>query len=535
MKLNTLYYLKIAKSHIKKWHIFAVSIFLFVFFDGILLLNNFQNVVPIVGLRFEGENVSFLGMTKLEKIIVEKATVNNRPLTFSYKDKKISVYPSDVGYSVNSSFMVNKSLLVGRQGNIFQKLITQTRAMFGLEDIKLSGNISRALLTLELLQIKDQISHDPIPIHPDFASDMLKTIPAKSGIQIDLGKLRALIVKNISHPPQKPISLPVGEITPIFHAENELAPLREQAFSLTQSSISISSGGQIFTLTPKDLKAILVVVERPNPNNPKKTRLVLRLEDRLLNQQLGIFAAKVETLTHSEFDDHDARAAIYAQFYSGKHETAIIPTGQTLRAKNVLGVQNKPGPKTAYLTFDDGPNTIYHPLILDILKQYNAHATFFLVGQNINSAHDPAIRTLTDGHLVGNHSLTHSFLPNFSSPFIFNELDKTDNILKSINGNNTVLFFRPPYGGINTYVVSNAHKLGLRVFLWDVDPRDWSEPSTDDLVQRVVGATHDGSDILLHSNHLATVRALPRIIENLRSQGYTFKTLDAYPRPEQLW
>lgn len=516
-------------------YFYAVLIFLFVLFDIILLVDNFQNTLPIVGLKFEGKNISFLGKTALEKIVAEKASFNNRPLMLSYGDKTFTVYPSDIGYKINPSFTTNKILLSGRQGNTLQKLITQVKALFGIENMQLSGNVSQTLLTLQILRIKDQINHNPIPIHPDFVSDMTKTVPAQPGAQIDTKQLAALIVKNISLPPLEPITLPVNKINPFFHAENELAPLREQATRLTQSSVSIASGGQVFTLTPEDLKVMLMVVERPNPNNPKKTRLSLRLDDKLLNQKLGIFAAKIEMFTRAEFDDDDARTAIYAQFYSGKHKTKIIPTGGTLRAKNVLGIQDKPGPKTAYLTFDDGPNTIYHPLILDILKQYNARATFFLIGQNIPSARDAAVRTFTDGHILGNHSLTHSFLPNFSSSFIFNELEKTDNILQSINGNKPVVFFRPPYGGLNSYVTSDAHNLGLRVFLWDVDPRDWSEPSIDDLVGRVVNATHDGSNIVMHSNHLATVRALPRIIETLQSQGYTFKTLNMYPRQEQLW
>ncbi len=79
---------------------------------------------------------------------------------------------------------------------------------------------------------------------------------------------------------------------------------------------------------------------------------------------------------------------------------------------------------------------------------------------------------------------------------------------------------------MNTYVITDAQNLGLKMYLWDVDPRDWSEPETDDLVNRVVNNTFDGADILLHSNHLATVKALPKIIEKLQAQEYTFKTLN---------
>ncbi len=528
-------YFLVLKRKIKKWHLLTITIVLFILFDLILSVNNLQNKTPIIGLKFEGTNLSFMTKDKLNKLVAEKAALNNNHLVLTYGEKTFTIKPSDVGYSANSGYIVNKLLLTGREENLLQKLVIQTKALLGLQNTRLSGTVSRGLLTLTVLEIKDQINHDPTPIHPDFSRDLAKTIEAQPGIRVNTQKLAGLIVKNIDAPPSEPITIPVDTITPKKHDVSELTPIREQTKKLTQSPISISSGGQIFTLTVQELKDLLILVERPDPTNAKKTRLVLRLNDTLLNQKLGVFAAKVETLTHAEFDDHDARVAIYAQFYSGNHQNQVVPTGGSLLFNKVLGDKTVPGSKIAFLTFDDGPNTIYHPLILDILKQYNVPTTFFLVGQNIFSANGVATRTLNEGHLVGNHSFSHSFLPNYSSAFILSELQKTDNVLQSINGNVPVSFFRPPYGGINSVVTKDAHDLGLRIFLWDVDPRDWSEPPVDELVQRVVNATRNGSNVLLHSNHLVTVRALPRIIETLQSEGYTFKRLDAYPKAEELW
>lgn len=202
-----------------------------------------------------------------------------------------------------------------------------------------------------------------------------------------------------------------------------------------------------------------------------------------------------------------------------------IPTGKNLAKAKVLGAETQTGPKIAYLTFDDGPNSIYHPMILDILKAENVKATFFLVGQNAQKDAQVAKRTLSEGHNIGDHSNTHTFLPNLPPTAILKELQITNEILKPINNNQEISLFRPPYGGVNFYVKKYTDDLKMKLYLWDVDPRDWSEPPTDELVRRVVTATNNGSDILLHSNHLATVKALPKIIETLRSQGYTFEKL----------
>jgi len=147
-----------------------------------------------------------------------------------------------------------------------------------------------------------------------------------------------------------------------------------------------------------------------------------------------------------------------------------------------------------------------------------------MVGQNSKKYEDITKRTIAEGHAIGDHSLTHAFLPKLSTEAIFKEIKETKSILTLIN-NSDVYLFRPPYGGINKEVSADVANLHLRMYLWDVDPRDWSEPSVDELINRVLSHAHNGSDILMHSNHLVTVKALPKIIEGLQSQGYSFKIL----------
>lgn len=489
-----------------------------------LTFDNVQNTRAIIGLNVNGKDITGRDRAQVVSVLKKEIVKNNRPLTLRYQDKVFDIKPEELSSTIDVDAVANQLMEVGRRGTILQKITEQQQSLFGFKNIALSKNISQTALTLKFLDLQDQINSDAMPAMPDFKGNMQKTLPAHDGVRVNTSKLTIRIMDTLFHPPQKPVPIPILKTFPAPHTDDELVPIRAQAREASQSPISIESGGLVFTLTPADIRNLLTVVERPSTTDPKKIVLQLRLDEKMLNKKLGIFAAQVEEITHAEFDDHDARVAIYAQLYAKNRRLVTIPTGKNVQKRNVLGETTPTGPKIAYLTFDDGPNSIYHPLILDILKRYNVKATFFLVGQNTQRDGDIAARTVAEGHIIGNHSLTHAFLPKLSPSAIYNELSATDTILTPMYHQNIQLF-RPPYGGVNVAVKQNADTLGLKLLLWDVDPRDWSEPATDELVRRVVNATTDRADILLHSNHLATVRALPKIIETLTSQGYTFETL----------
>lgn len=510
--------------HSKKIKISLIIIVVILLVWNIFLgINNLQTKTVILGLKLNNKPLSFLNRQQIEQVIKKELEQNQNNLKFELKGQIFEVKKEEIGAKANPTVLTNKLLSEGRTGNFLRKISEQTEALLGQKEVKITGDISQSLLTLKIVEIQNQVNKDAAPIRPDFTGDLSKTLPAQDGIKVNVNKLTLLIADNIFSPPTEAIPLPVIK-TFTTHKAEELIPIRKQVPKLIKQPLSIASGGLVFTLNTEDLKNLLTVVERPDPKDPRKLSLNLRLDENKLNKKLGEFAEKVENITRAEFDDHDARVAVYSQFYSGKRKLVQIPTGRNLQNPKVLGVQST-GPKVAYLTFDDGPNSIYHPMILDILKSYNIKATFFLVGQNAQRDSGIAKRTFGEGHIVGNHSLTHSFLPNLASSAIFKELQATDDILKPFNGSLDISFFRPPYGGVNLAVKQTSENLHLKMFLWDVDPRDWSEPETGELVNRVVSNTFPGADILMHSNHLATVKALPKIIEALRSQGYTFDAL----------
>ena len=180
----------------------------------------------------------------------------------------------------------------------------------------------------------------------------------------------------------------------------------------------------------------------------------------------------------------------------------------TLNGKNMI-----------YLTIDDGPGG-YTEQLLDILKRYNVHAIFFLIGKNALAYPQTVKRIKAEGHTIGNHSYTHSDLAAMSEASVNDELVKTQTALRSLTGVTPDLF-RPPYGSLGPSVYGPVARNGLNIMMWSIDPRDWSQPGTSVIVQRVVNGAAPGGNILLHSNHQQTVDALPSIIEALKAKGYS--------------
>ncbi len=307
----------------------------------------------------------------------------------------------------------------------------------------------------------------------------------------------------------------------------DLDKIRKQAVVYISEPLAITSGGLVFVLSPKDLQSLLTVLEQPDPINPRKTVIALALDRTKLNHKLYGYATKVESITHAEFNDHDARAAIYSQFYTNTRRLVDVPTGPLLHNQVLAAntsISTPSAEKVVYLTFDDGPNIIYHPLVLDILKEKGVRATFYLVGSNSKLYPSTTKRTVDEGHVVGDHSLTHAYLAKLLPNQIYDEIKTTQDILNGfLDLNKKITLFRPPYGGTNAVVEKDATNLGLKQELWTVDPKDWSDPSTDELVNRVVNNVSNGSVVLLHSNHFSTVKALPIIIDKLRAKGYQFK------------
>lgn len=177
--------------------------------------------------------------------------------------------------------------------------------------------------------------------------------------------------------------------------------------------------------------------------------------------------------------------------------------------------------KVVALTFDDGPNSSSTPRILDTLKQYNAKATFFVIGSSVPGNEAILKRAVSEGHEIGNHTWSHPSLATLSVNDIKWQMSETSKVITSATGKEVKLM-RPPYGATNATVQANV---GYPQILWDVDTLDWKNRNTQAILGNVQSQVAPGAVILMHDIHGTTADALPAVMDYLVSQGYRFVTV----------
>ncbi len=192
------------------------------------------------------------------------------------------------------------------------------------------------------------------------------------------------------------------------------------------------------------------------------------------------------------------------------------------------------GQKKIALTFDDGPSPEHTMQILDILDQYGAKGTFFIIGSQANIYPDIIKSIVERGHEIGNHTYLHPNISLISKEQINLELKTTQKVIESFTGRQTLLF-RPPYGGgfVNfdhPEMMQPMADIGEKGFYFvgiDIDPKDWRRVSSNEISGKIISDVYSGKGpvVLLHDgggNRTNTVEALPRILEELTGAGYTF-------------
>ncbi|ULL18707.1 polysaccharide deacetylase family protein [Paenibacillus sp. H1-7] len=197
---------------------------------------------------------------------------------------------------------------------------------------------------------------------------------------------------------------------------------------------------------------------------------------------------------------------------------------------NLLLLKGSSQKKQIALTFDDAPDTKYTLQVLDILKQHNVKATFFVVGRMAERHPNVIKRMSREGHVVGNHTYNHSLLTKLSDSQFQSQITKTQKIIQNQVGY-TPKLIRPPYGEISESQLLWASRNHYVIVNWNVDSKDWRQLSQDQVTSNVLDHAGSGSIILQHSgggpnqNLSGSVSALPVIIKTLRDRGYELVTL----------
>ena len=183
--------------------------------------------------------------------------------------------------------------------------------------------------------------------------------------------------------------------------------------------------------------------------------------------------------------------------------------------------------KVIALTFDDGPHPRVTNEILDLLAEYGAKATFFVVGKNLEYYGEAARRAVSEGHELGNHTYSHPHLSEVGAAALEREILKSAELIERLTGVTGTLF-RPPEGSCRSEVLSVVKKNGYSTVLWDVDTRDWSGVSGEVIVKNVIKNVREGSIVLFHDyvgRNCHTVAALKEILPRLSAAGYRFVTV----------
>jgi peptidoglycan-N-acetylglucosamine deacetylase len=201
--------------------------------------------------------------------------------------------------------------------------------------------------------------------------------------------------------------------------------------------------------------------------------------------------------------------------------------GRTVLYDPALRGQGGPGAEdmVVYLTFDDGPDPRWTPQVLEILRKYNAKATFFVLGQSAAIYPDIISNIAREGHVLANHTYNHASMAGMSFATFEWQLRETE---RAVPAKLLSPCMRPPYGAMDSNTRPFSERLGYDVILWDVDPNDWQRPGARTIADRVVGNVKPGHVVLLHDGGIdrsQTVEALEMIMEELHEQGYRFEAI----------
>ena len=185
--------------------------------------------------------------------------------------------------------------------------------------------------------------------------------------------------------------------------------------------------------------------------------------------------------------------------------------------------------KVIYLTFDAGYENGYTEEILDVLKKHNVSATFFLVGNYIETSPNIVKRMVAEGHTVGNHTFTHPDMSSISDEQSFKEeLTKLEELYKETTGQEMLKIYRPPQGKYSESNLKMAQSMGYTTVFWSLAYVDWYEndqPTAEEAFSKLIPRIHNGAIVLLHSTSKTNCEILDELLTKWEQMGYSFDTI----------
>lgn len=239
-----------------------------------------------------------------------------------------------------------------------------------------------------------------------------------------------------------------------------------------------------------------------------------------------------------------AAGLVYGGWHAVVHKSSVMPAlvtpdmnvhmefsgelpARVYRVAQDLPLQNRANrPKLIALTFDDGPYPVFTPMLLDVLRDEGVPATFFLIGKDAQQWPEITRRIEADGNEIADHTYTHPDLDKESDATVRDEiLQGRDALWNIVHDPGVRTLMRPPHGRYTERTLQVAQSLGYLVVLWTDDSGDWRTLSTRHIEQHLLEHATAPEIVLLHSGKLATIAAMPTVIEHFQRAGYRFVTV----------
>ena len=189
-----------------------------------------------------------------------------------------------------------------------------------------------------------------------------------------------------------------------------------------------------------------------------------------------------------------------------------------------------PEGKLLYLTFDAGYENGHTASISDTLKKHNVKAAFFLVGNYLQKNGDLVRRMVEEGHIVGNHTMSHPDMSAITDKAAFQaELEGLETLFKEVTGKDLPKYYRPPQGIYSEENLKMAKELGYKTVFWSLAYKDWDnnkQPTAEYALGKLIPRSHNGAVILLHSTSPTNAEVLDELLTQWKSLGYQFETID---------